>query len=865
MSFSFAVDVAAPYPGLRPFSRSESVIFFGRDRQIDDVLARLKAHRFLGIVGTSGCGKSSLVRAGMLPALESGLMGELGSTWFVADMKPGDAPLTNLAKALINSGVLGQRWSDTPEGIALLTAVLRRSDLSLVNLIRQIQLPQYTNLLVLADQFEEIFRFQQHDPNEASAFVNLMLETSRERSVPIYIVSTMRTDFLGQCALFPGLPEALNDGQYLCPRLSRDQLAEAIEGPATAFGASVEPLLVTQLLNDAGANSDQLPLVQHMLARIWDRLVPIPVRIERVLRVYDYRQVGGLKEGSAQCDSPTESKLGTSHQRAGGMTQNALSQHADEAYFSLGDDTSTNADHGTAHRPSRRQMIARMLFQCLAERGPSGQYIRRPVTVEHVAGVAGCSVSDVIKVVEVFRREDRSFLVPPAGVNLVADSVLDISHEALIRQWKRFGGHGDRPGEHESEQSWLEIEEESRRRYRRLAEAGENEQWAGLLRNPELALLNQWWEACRPTQAWADARINESFNRTQSFLRRSLAAEKAAARNKRLLSIFVIVLALLVFAGMLATMVFSNLRSEAVTLQQSEHEQRKRSLSVSASFAARTIADKIDIRLRILEAMADDPHLHEIMNPIDAEPQNETLRIPLQDWLNAQREKHAHIKDHSWSILVSDGSPVARYPQYQLNGELFVMLKQRYNYRDYFHGMLSDFETGPPIEQSHISIAMVDHAGDLNFALSTPIKAHADEPPLGVINMFIELGQFADLAIPLPAGQKVILVDTRRFYMKLNNSSEKGPSGEGLLLHHPDLANIATPDELPHLEPSMVKYMRDFDHLHTDNLLPANYRDPISNAAEGLPLAAFAPVILTARPTETDVYRTNWFVIIQQQ
>ena len=107
---------AVPYPGLRPFRQDEAKLFFGREAQIDDVLVRLKRHQFLGVVGTSGCGKSSLIRAGILPALESGLMGELGSSWFIADMKPGDAPLTNLARALLDSNVLGDRWSKTPEG-----------------------------------------------------------------------------------------------------------------------------------------------------------------------------------------------------------------------------------------------------------------------------------------------------------------------------------------------------------------------------------------------------------------------------------------------------------------------------------------------------------------------------------------------------------------------------------------------------------------------------------------------------------------------------------------------------------------------------------------------------------------------------
>lgn len=530
---------SSPYPGLRPFRQDEAKLFFGRDAQIDDVLARLKRHQFLGVVGTSGCGKSSLIRAGVLPALESGLMGELGSSWFIADMKPGDAPLTNLAVGLMRSGVLGDRWSNTSEGIALLTATLRRSDVSLVNLIQHIGLPKYTNLLVLADQFEEIFRFQQSDPNEALAFVNLLLETGRDRLASIYVVLTMRSDYLGPCALFPGLPEALNDAQYLCPRLTRDQLAEAIEGPATLFGGEVERALVTQIVNDAGANSDQLPLVQHVLARIWharpqDGRGSNPESAQIVLRLKDYQDRGGLSGCSASSLVSPISLEGV--ERSGvrygigpgcSYRQNALSEHADEAYLSLGDSSHESRSGGPDHKPSRKQMIAQMLFRCLAERGPSGQYVRRPMKVQDVAAIAGCSDAEVIEVVEVFRREDRSFLVPPVGVRLDADSVLDISHEALIRQWHRFGGQGDQPDGTDSSQSWLAIEDQSRRRYRRLAEAADSEPNSGLLRDPELSFLHKWWQEFQPRDAWANGCVPASFSRTEVFLTNSLN-QKAA-------------------------------------------------------------------------------------------------------------------------------------------------------------------------------------------------------------------------------------------------------------------------------------------------------------------------------------------------
>ena len=470
MSITFEPTVDAPYPGLRPFLREESMVFFGRDQQIDEVLSRLKKRVFLAIVGSSGCGKSSLVRAGVLPALESGLMGELGSTWFVADIKPGDAPMTNLADALARCGVLGPLWTDSPEAAALLPAALRQSDLSLVKLIRLAELKPHSNLLILADQFEEIFRFQQQDPNEALAFVNLLLTSVQDKSTKIFVMLTMRTDFLGECTNFPGLPEMLNDSQYLCPRLTREQLAEAIQSPAEVFGAQVEPSLVNRLINDAEGNSDQLPLIQHVLSRIWNRLNGSSKARSAglLLRLDDYEQTGGLVRRSQGLSSTVgkgahgegKPSLASSYE----SQTNALSQHLDEAHFSLADDSPASADHGAGHRPSRKQLIAQMLFRSLAVRGASGAYVRRPTKVKDVAEIAGCSVTDVITVVDVFRRKDRCFLTPgkpdsdalSAGTSdLMPETMLDISHEALIRQWRRLGAPGGQSTNAHLPPSWL--------------------------------------------------------------------------------------------------------------------------------------------------------------------------------------------------------------------------------------------------------------------------------------------------------------------------------------------------------------------------------------------------------------------------
>src|SRR5262249_41780121 len=146
-----------PYPGLRPFEAEEADLFFGRERQVDGLLRRLSSSHFVAVVGESGAGKSSLVRAGLLPALQAGFVVEAGGDWSVAVMRPGSAPLTALAGALLEPHVLTTDGGSPRQEFAL--AELRRGPLGFVQLVRDAHLPQTSNLLLVVDQFEELFRF----------------------------------------------------------------------------------------------------------------------------------------------------------------------------------------------------------------------------------------------------------------------------------------------------------------------------------------------------------------------------------------------------------------------------------------------------------------------------------------------------------------------------------------------------------------------------------------------------------------------------------------------------------------------------------------------------------------------------------
>src|SRR5262249_32299991 len=145
-----SLELKQPYPGLRPFESEEAMLFHGRDRQTSELLRRLAHDRFLAVVGGSGSGKSSLVRAGLLPALYRGYLVGATTNWRVAVMRPGSAPLHNLAKSLASPAALGSADE----------SVVRQSSFGIVNTVRAASLEQGQSLLVVVDQFEELFRFR---------------------------------------------------------------------------------------------------------------------------------------------------------------------------------------------------------------------------------------------------------------------------------------------------------------------------------------------------------------------------------------------------------------------------------------------------------------------------------------------------------------------------------------------------------------------------------------------------------------------------------------------------------------------------------------------------------------------------------
>jgi tetratricopeptide (TPR) repeat protein len=469
-----------PFPGLRPFEPEEDHLFFGRERETDELLRRLRSNRFVSVLGTSGSGKSSLVRSGLIPSLYSGFMVKAGSTWRVAVLRPGEDPIGNLAQALNQEGVLGGDPEMAETGRMLIETTLRRSALGLADSVRHARLPEHENLLVVVDQFEELFRFRESrkehgSRDEAIAFAKLLLGAAQQNELPVYVVVTMRSDFIGDCMEYPGLPEAINEGQYLIPRMTRDELRQAIAGPVAVGGGEIAPRLVARLLNEVGDDPDQLPVLQHALMRTWDHWTERS-RDGRPLDIEDYEAIGTMAE--------------------------ALSRHAEEAYEELSSEG--------------KREVAERLFKALTDKRKDDRGVRRPTPVQDAAAIAGVTEAEVAEVVEVFRRPGRSFLMPPAGVELTSESILDLSHESLMRNWTRLV-------------DWVDEETISGKSYRRLCRAarrhekGQGSLWV----DPELAIGLQWREENKPTEVWA-RRYDPAFEQAMAFLDESKRSQDAA-------------------------------------------------------------------------------------------------------------------------------------------------------------------------------------------------------------------------------------------------------------------------------------------------------------------------------------------------
>ncbi|HSC03853.1 MAG TPA: BTAD domain-containing putative transcriptional regulator [Solirubrobacteraceae bacterium] len=354
--------VVCPFKGLAAFEGSDADFFCGRERVVSELIARLAEWPLVGILGPSGIGKSSLLRAGVLPALRAGaLPGSAG--WRQVMLRPGEHPCAELERAL--GGPV---------------------DKVLANLGVQ------ERIVVAIDQLEELFTACQQEP-ERREFLARLVAAAGEDQRRVLVLCTLRADFYGRLSAYPGFAELLSRSHALVGPMDPAELREAIERPAARAGLEVEDRLVDVLVAEVGDEPGALPLLSTTLLELWR------ARDGHVLRLQDYRATGGVRSGVARI--------------------------AEAAYMRL---------------PEAEQRVAREVLLRLADVDDGAPERRRAPLVE-IEAIAG--VQPVLGAL----TDARLVTVGPGAVEL--------SHEALLREWPRYRG-------------WLEEDRVGRRLHAHL-------------------------------------------------------------------------------------------------------------------------------------------------------------------------------------------------------------------------------------------------------------------------------------------------------------------------------------------------------------------------------------------------------------
>ena len=375
------IEIANPFKGLRAFNEADAENFFGRETLVQQLLARLgeggDLSRFLAVIGPSGSGKSSVVRAGLVPALRRG--GLPGSeNWFIVDMLPGKHPLEELEASLLRVAV------NPPPS---LLAQLKDGNRGLLRAVRRI-LPadDSVELVLVIDQFEEVFTLVEDEAERALLLQSIATAVMEERS-RLRVIITLRADYTDRPLRYIDFGEMMNRRFEFVLPLTADEVERAVAGPAQRVGLKLEKGLVSTIIREAGNQPGTLPLLQHALSELFER------RARRMLTNKAYQEIGGV--------------LG------------ALGRSAESIFSDL---------------DQAGRSVTRQLFLRLVTLGEGNEDTRRRVLREELEGLSA-SPGQLPIVIEAF---GRARLLTFDHDPFTRGATIEVAHEALLREWPRL-------------------------------------------------------------------------------------------------------------------------------------------------------------------------------------------------------------------------------------------------------------------------------------------------------------------------------------------------------------------------------------------------------------------------------------------
>ncbi|MEM7538229.1 MAG: TIR domain-containing protein, partial [Chloroflexota bacterium] len=372
-----------PYLGLEVFQEQHARFFFGRRADTDWLVDYLKSSRFLAVIGPSGSGKSSLVRAGLVHALRQDEL-PTSSQWPLAIIKPGERPIESLAMSLGN-------LTNRVGSIRNLIDDLQKNTQELHLAVRYalVDKPSDYRAVLIVDQFEEVFT-QCHDEQEQKSFIDNLLYASAVDGGQTVVVLTMRADFYGECTIHPDLAVRITQDQMLIASMTEQGLREAIVQPAHLVGLTFETGLVDTLLNDIQAEPGKLPLLAHTLLELYRQ------RDGHQMTFEAYRSIGGVR--------------------------GAIAHRAEAIYNGL-----TEAQQQDARRIMLRLIQLNETAKATRRRAMMDELSPSDEHTEDVDKTLQLLIEGRLLVTDTLQDKDNQ-----------EQDVVDIAHEALAQEWSRF-------------------------------------------------------------------------------------------------------------------------------------------------------------------------------------------------------------------------------------------------------------------------------------------------------------------------------------------------------------------------------------------------------------------------------------------
>ncbi|HLF46638.1 MAG TPA: hypothetical protein VI548_09445 [Chitinophagaceae bacterium] len=534
----FEADQICPYTGLRSFTEDESLYFKGREDDIDQATQQLQRNKFLMLTGASGDGKSSLIYAGIIPNARAGFLKSKYTQWCVADFRPERTPFQNLCKSIAKQlGIANTHsvQSELSHGFSAIIDLYKNSkrhidinsiawqsadDAGKAKLKREA-----ANLIILVDQFEEFFtnpeNYHKGVPSvDANLVLNLLLETARialDDVLPVYIVFTMRSDYIGQCAAFRGLPEYIGFSQFFVPRLNRTQLQQVIEEPAVLSGNRITRRLTERLIHDLTEGVDQLPIVQHALNQIWHAADNGKEEMDLI----HYAMVGGMPVNELpdeQVDRYKKWFEGLSPDIKACYhkpdLQNVLDTHTNKLYEQSEEYYAKKTGLNISDEDAKT--IIKTTFTCLTKIDQS-RAVRNRMTLKEITNIIGrpeFGTKEVGAVLNIFREPGNTFIRPfilddTESQTLSNKDVLDITHESLIRNWEYL----EQWAKEEFDNYTISLDFEQQ--LNRWVESGKSKDF--LLPIGPLTYFENWFKTTKPNAHWIARYLPEEIEQDKKL------------------------------------------------------------------------------------------------------------------------------------------------------------------------------------------------------------------------------------------------------------------------------------------------------------------------------------------------------------